>query len=154
MLPASPPSCWVERDICDQTLLPTILGHFNPYIRWVDFNIDDGIAGIPIEQRAPEEVVTITGKAADGRIVTVQLVPDGSQVGNYAFDVTPARLVTGLITERGVIGANRAALAAAFPERAAEVLGLRPEVSLEEGLRRTVEHFRSRAAAAGLSSDS
>jgi methylthioribose-1-phosphate isomerase len=45
----------------------------------------------------------------------VQVVPDGSPVANYGFDVTPARLVTGLITERGVIGANRAALAKAFP---------------------------------------
>jgi methylthioribose-1-phosphate isomerase len=48
----------------------------------------------------------------------VQIVPDESPVANFAFDVTPARLVTGLITERGVITANRAALAQAFPERA------------------------------------
>jgi methylthioribose-1-phosphate isomerase len=47
-------------------------------------------------------------------------VPDGSAVANYGFDVTPGRLVTGLITERGVIGASRAALAGAFPERAGE----------------------------------
>ena len=60
----------------------------------------------------------MTGKTADGRIETVRIVPDGSDVANYAFDVTPARLVTGLITERGVIAANRDALAAAFPERA------------------------------------
>jgi methylthioribose-1-phosphate isomerase len=50
----------------------------------------------------------------------VQVVPDGSAVANYGFDVTPARLVTGLITERGVIAASPAALAAAFPERAAQ----------------------------------
>ncbi len=61
---------------------------------------------------------TISGKTADGRIETVQVVPDGSAVANYGFDVTPARLVTGLITERGVIDASRAALAQAFPERA------------------------------------
>ena len=60
----------------------------------------------------------MTGKTSDGRIETVQVVPDGSAVANYAFDVTPARLVTGLITERGVLLANREALAAAFPERA------------------------------------
>jgi methylthioribose-1-phosphate isomerase len=48
----------------------------------------------------------------------VQIVPDGSAVANYGFDVTPARLVTGLITERGVLQASRQALAAAFPERA------------------------------------
>ncbi len=60
----------------------------------------------------------MTGKTKDGRIETVQVVPDGSPVANYGFDVTPARLITGLITERGVIAASRAALAAAFPERA------------------------------------
>ena len=74
---------------------------------------------IPIEQRGPEEVATMTGKTKDGRIETVQVVPDGSPVANYAFDVTPARLVTGLITERGVIAANRESLAKAFPERVA-----------------------------------
>jgi methylthioribose-1-phosphate isomerase len=83
----------------------------------IDFNVSDGVAEIPIEQRGPEEVATMTGKTRDGRIETVQVVPDGSPVANYAFDVTPARLVTGLITERGVIAANRAALATAFPER-------------------------------------
>ena len=61
----------------------------------------------------------MTGKTKDGRIETVQVVPDGSPVANYAFDVTPARLVTGLITERGVIAANRESLAKAFPERVA-----------------------------------
>ena len=60
----------------------------------------------------------MTGRAANGRIETVQIVPDGSDVANYGFDVTPARLVTGLITERGVIEATRASLAKAFPERA------------------------------------
>jgi methylthioribose-1-phosphate isomerase len=60
----------------------------------------------------------MTGRTADGRVETVQVVPDGSAVANYAFDVTPARLVSGLITERGVIAASPAELAAAFPERA------------------------------------
>jgi methylthioribose-1-phosphate isomerase len=85
----------------------------------IDFTVNDGVAEIPIEERAADEVTLITGKTADGRIETVQIVPDGSTAANYGFDVTPARLVTGLITERGVIGANRAALAKAFPERAA-----------------------------------
>ena len=53
-------------------------------------------------------------------IESVRVVPDGSKVANYGFDVTPARLITGLITERGVLGATRAALAAAFPERVEE----------------------------------
>jgi len=83
----------------------------------IDFTVGDGLGEIPIEQRGAEEVSHIAGKAADGRIETVQLTPDGSAVANYAFDVTPARLVTGLITERGVVAANRAALATAFPER-------------------------------------
>jgi methylthioribose-1-phosphate isomerase len=84
----------------------------------IDFGVHDGISGIPIEQRAAAEVTDMTGRTADGRIETVRIVADGSPVANYAFDVTPARLVTGLITERGVIGANRSALASAFPERA------------------------------------
>lgn len=84
----------------------------------IDFFVSDGLTEIPIEQRSPDEVATVTGKTADGRVVSVQVVPDGSPVANYGFDVTPARLITGLITERGVIGANRAALAEAFPERA------------------------------------
>ena len=84
----------------------------------IDFSVSDGLTEIPIEQRSPDEVATMTGKTKDGRIETVQVIPDGSPVANYGFDVTPARLVTGLITERGVIGANRAALAEAFPERA------------------------------------
>src|SRR5512139_2277329 len=84
----------------------------------IDFRINDGIAEIPIEQREASEVTEMTGRTRDGRIETVRVVPEGSAAANYAFDVTPARLVTGLITERGVLGANRAALASAFPERA------------------------------------
>jgi methylthioribose-1-phosphate isomerase len=85
----------------------------------IDFSVDDGLKEIPIEQRGAEEVTHMTGRTADGRIETVQIVPDGSPVANYGFDVTPARLVTGLITERGVLKPDRAALAAAFPERTA-----------------------------------
>jgi methylthioribose-1-phosphate isomerase len=85
----------------------------------IDFSVDDGISDIPIEQRSAEEVTHMTGRTADGRIETVRIVPDGSPVANYGFDVTPSRLVTGLITERGVLRADRAALAAAFPERTA-----------------------------------
>jgi methylthioribose-1-phosphate isomerase len=84
----------------------------------IDFTVADGVAEIPIEERSPDEVATMTGRAADGRIETVRVVPDGSPVANYGFDVTPARLVTGLITERGVIEASRKALAGAFPDRA------------------------------------
>ena len=84
----------------------------------IDFTIADGIAEIPIEERDADEVAHHDGRTADGRIETVRIVPDGSPVANYGFDVTPARLVTGLITERGIIGASRAALAGAFPDRA------------------------------------
>jgi methylthioribose-1-phosphate isomerase len=84
----------------------------------IDFTVSDGVAEIPIEQRGPEEVACMTGKTKDGRIETVQVIPDGSPVANYGFDVTPARLVTGLITERGVLEASREALVRAFPERA------------------------------------
>src|SRR5262245_5868015 len=84
----------------------------------IDFTIDDGLAEIPIEQRGADEVATVSGKTASGDIEKVQIVPDGSPVANFAFDVTPARLITGLITERGIVQANRAALARAFPERA------------------------------------
>src|SRR5712664_2349230 len=83
----------------------------------IDFSVSDGLAEIPIEERAADEVATMTGRAADGRIETVRVVPDGSAVANYGFDVTPARLITGLITERGIIAPNRATLDEAFAAR-------------------------------------
>src|SRR5215470_11044741 len=85
----------------------------------IDFSVADGLREIPIEQRAPEEVTSISGLTADGRIETVRLVPAGTDVANYGFDVTPARLVTGLITERGILPATRESLTVAFAERAA-----------------------------------
>ena len=81
----------------------------------IDWSLDDGSA-IPIEERAPEEVATVTGRAAAGGVATVSVVPTGSPVTNPAFDVTPARLVTGIITERGVAEASRESLADLFPE--------------------------------------
>ena len=86
----------------------------------IDFTIFDGIKEVPIEQRSGDEVARMTGQTDDGRIETVTIVPEGSPVANYAFDVTPSRLVTGLITERGVARASREGIAALFPERAAE----------------------------------
>ncbi len=83
----------------------------------IDFTVADGTT-IPIEQRAAEEVTTMSGLTADGRVETIRIVPEGSAVANYGFDVTPARLVTGLITERGVLTPSREALARAFAERA------------------------------------
>jgi methylthioribose-1-phosphate isomerase len=76
----------------------------------IDWSIDDGVAEIPIEARSPEEVTHIQGRSPEGAISTVQLSPDGSPGFNPAFDVTPARLVTALITERGVVAASAAGL--------------------------------------------
>ncbi len=84
----------------------------------VDWTISDGRADIPIEERGPEEVAEVAGRAPDGRLERVRIVPDGSPVANPAFDVTPARLVTGLITERGVCPATAAGLAGLFPDQA------------------------------------
>jgi len=91
----------------------------------IDFTVNDGVAEIPIEQRDGAEQATMTGQTADGHIETVRVVPEGSPVANYGFDVTPARLVTALITERGNVAATRAALAAAFPERVAAAAATR-----------------------------
>jgi methylthioribose-1-phosphate isomerase len=82
----------------------------------IDFRVHDGVREIPIEQRGADEVTHISGRTRDGRIETVEIVSPGSPVANYAFDVTPARLISGLITERGMVAANRAAIAAAFPD--------------------------------------
>jgi methylthioribose-1-phosphate isomerase len=96
----------------------------------IDFSIADGVAEIPIEQRAADEVATVTGRTADGRVETVRIVPESSPVANYGFDVTPARLVSGLITERGIIAPQRDALAAAFAERAQGNISSSPHKSL------------------------
>jgi methylthioribose-1-phosphate isomerase len=85
----------------------------------IDFTVRDGVAEIPIEERAAAEVTWTSGRTADGRIESVEVVAPGSPVVNYGFDVTPARLVTALVTERGIVPATPAGLAAAFPERAA-----------------------------------
>jgi len=82
----------------------------------IDFTVNDGVKEIPIEERAGDEVTKMTGRTAGGQIETVTITPDGSPVANYGFDVTPARLVSGLITERGIVPAERKALAAAFPD--------------------------------------
>jgi methylthioribose-1-phosphate isomerase len=83
----------------------------------IDWTVADGVREIPIEERDPTEQTHMTGKTADGEVVTVQVTPDGSAAGNWGFDVTPARLVTGLITERGTCAASPEGLAALFPEK-------------------------------------
>jgi methylthioribose-1-phosphate isomerase len=84
----------------------------------IDWSIDDGVAEIEIEERASDEVTHISGISGDGSIVKVRLAPKGTKAGNPAFDVTPARLVTGLVTERGVAEASRAGLLGLYPEKA------------------------------------
>ena len=83
----------------------------------IDWTLADGIKEIPIEERSGTELSHVVGRTEDGALATVRVVPQGSGVANYAFDVTPARLVTGLITERGVCSASRSALSELFPDR-------------------------------------
>jgi len=83
----------------------------------IDWTIGDGVRDVPIEERAAREVTHVRGRTDDGRVLDVEVVAPGSPVANPAFDVTPARLVTGIITERGVAPASRAGLAALYPER-------------------------------------
>jgi methylthioribose-1-phosphate isomerase len=82
----------------------------------IDWSLDNGTL-IPIEERAADEVLTMTGRAGDGRVVTVEIAAPGSPAANPAFDVTPARLVTGLITERGVCQASADGLLGLYPEQ-------------------------------------
>jgi methylthioribose-1-phosphate isomerase len=113
-------------DVCNKigTYLKALAAHDNGVPFYValpsptiDFNVVDGVTEIPIEQRSAAEVSHVSGRTRDGRIETVDILPSGSKAANYAFDVTPAKFVTALITERGVIEANREAIASAFPER-------------------------------------
>jgi methylthioribose-1-phosphate isomerase len=82
----------------------------------IDWEIESG-AGIPIERRDSREVTHIEGWTDDGRRLAVRVTPQASPAANYAFDVTPARLVTALVTERGVCPASPAGLLELFPER-------------------------------------
>ena len=106
------------------TYLKALAAHDNGVPFWValpsttiDWQVDDGISEIPIEERAAEEVTHVSGLADDGVVRSVRVVPPGSPAANPAFDVTPARLVSGLITERGRCAASAAGLLGLFPER-------------------------------------
>lgn len=81
----------------------------------IDWSLSSG-ADIPIEERDGREITHLTGKTASGELVTVQVTPDQSPAGNPGFDITPARLVTGLITERGLCPATEEGLSALYPE--------------------------------------
>ena len=95
--------------------VPFYVGLPSPTIDWT---IEDGVHDIPIEERDAGEVTHLQGRTDDGLISEISITPGTSPAANYAFDVTPARLVTGLITERGVCEASRDGLATLFPERA------------------------------------
>lgn len=82
----------------------------------IDWRLADGVAEIPIEERDGAEVTHMTGALADGTIATIQVSAPGSMAANYGFDVTPARLITSLITERGVCPASAAGLSVLFPD--------------------------------------
>ncbi|SIO15196.1 methylthioribose-1-phosphate isomerase [Rhodovulum sp. ES.010] len=89
----------------------------------IDWTVRDGVKEIPIEERAQAEVTRVQGRTADGAIGHVQISPDGTPARNPAFDVTPARLVSGLVTERGVAEASAEGLAALFPDFAPKAAG-------------------------------
>jgi methylthioribose-1-phosphate isomerase len=82
----------------------------------IDWTISDGVKEIPIEERAAREVTPILGHHEKNSIEEIRVTSEGISGGNPAFDVTPNRLVTGLITERGVSDASESALAEMFPD--------------------------------------
>ena len=113
-------------DVCNKigTYLKALAAHDNNVPFYValpgptiDWTMHDGVHQIPIEQRSPDEVTRMTGRTDGGEIATVTITPDGSPAANFAFDVTPARLVTGLITERGVAEASETGLKGLYPEQ-------------------------------------
>ncbi len=87
----------------------------------IDWTVNDGVAEIPIEQRSADEITRMTGRLPDGSVTAIEISAPGSQAANFAFDVTPARLVTGLVTDRGVCAASREGLLSLFPERSETV---------------------------------
>ena len=115
-----------QGDVCNKigTYLKALAAHDNKVPFYValpsptiDWTVNDGVKEIPIEERDGRELTHMMGKTSDGKITTVQITPDGSRAGNYAFDVTPARLITALVTERGVCPATSEGLLSLFPER-------------------------------------
>ena len=113
-------------DVCNKigTYLKALAAHDNgvPFyaalpFSTIDWTLTDGVAQIPIEERAGEEVTRLTGRTAEGGFATIEVVSPGSPVANPAFDVTPSRLVTGIITERGTCAASRDGLLGLYPER-------------------------------------
>jgi methylthioribose-1-phosphate isomerase len=117
-----------EGDVANKigTYLKALAAHDNgvPFLAalpgsTIDWTLRDGVRDIPIEERSPDEVTRVSGRMAGGAVVSVDIAPPGSPALNIAFDVTPARLVTSLITERGVCAASEAGLLTLYPERRA-----------------------------------
>ena len=115
-------------DVCNKigTYLKALAAHDNEVPFYVclpsptiDWDMTDGVADIPIEERDAAEVTQVSGRTATGEMLAVQITPDAVSARNFAFDVTPARLVTGLITERGICPASEAGLESLFPEHGA-----------------------------------
>ncbi|WP_186388917.1 S-methyl-5-thioribose-1-phosphate isomerase [Stappia sp. TSB10P1A] len=115
-------------DVCNKigTYLKALAAHDNgvPFhvalpSSTIDWTVRDGLREIPIEERSGREVTHLTGLTQDGRVETVAVTPPTTEAANPAFDVTPARLVTSLITERGICAASADGLASLFPERRA-----------------------------------
>ena len=113
-------------DVCNKigTYLKALAAHDNGVPFYVglpsptiDWTVHDGLKEIPIEERSADEVSYVWGKTAAGDIAQVRISPEATPAANPAFDVTPARLITGLITERGIAKASPEGLRALFPER-------------------------------------
>ena len=113
-------------DVCNKigTYLKALAAHDNNIPFYValpsptiDWTVRDGLREIPIEERAASEVTHLTGLDTNHSPATIRITPEGSRAANPAFDVTPARLVTGLITERGITPATAEGLRKLFPER-------------------------------------
>ncbi|TDI57955.1 MAG: S-methyl-5-thioribose-1-phosphate isomerase [Alphaproteobacteria bacterium] len=114
-------------DVCNKigTYLKALAAHDNnvPFYvalpsTTIDWTASDGLRDIPIEQRHGDEIGKVAGRTKDGEIVSVAISPDQTPIRNDAFDVTPARLVTGLVTERGIAQPNADSLRAMFPDLA------------------------------------
>ncbi|NGQ90127.1 S-methyl-5-thioribose-1-phosphate isomerase [Rhodobacter sp. HX-7-19] len=117
-------------DVCNKigTYLKALAAHANGVPFYValpsptiDWRVHDGLREIPIEERSPAEVTMVQGRGPDGAITSVQISPDGTGARNPAFDVTPAELVTGLLTERGLCPATAEGMAAMFADLKAAV---------------------------------
>ncbi len=112
-------------DVCNKigTYLKALAAHDNNIPFYValpgptiDWEMEDGVEGIPIEERDASEVTNVCGRLPGGGVGSVQIAPDGVSARNFAFDVTPARLVTGLITDRGICTPSEKGLTSLYPE--------------------------------------